>query len=334
MKFQTFYLKFTAPLHLGNYKPEGYDKSEIFLRSDTIVAAIKHSWALTGQEYLIEKYINNISFNVSSAFPFLKNKTGEIVHFFPRPKLRWNYDYNPDLSKKIKKIAWVDKDYFEKIINYSKLDKDKSKFENALQGEFFTAVDLPRDIYSKEVQERVKIPRNFDGDSTPFYMERIRFNSMSGLYFLATGDDDMVELISGLEILQNEGFGTDRNVGNGYFEYSQGEIDISVPGNANKITNLGLYCPEDRNQLESFLDNQSSFSIIKRGGWITKPEFQGYRKKNIYMFEEGSVFSGDKTLAGKANIDLTPGIIENEKMHIYRNGKTIFIPVNLIDNEK
>lgn len=326
MKFKTFYLNFTAPLHLGNYKPEGYEQSEVFLRSDTIVAAVMHAWALTGKDELIREYIDNPGFFVSSAFPFKKDASGEVVHFLPRPKIRWEYGYDPDLSKKIKKVSWVDKDYFEKIIGKSKLDEDKKTFTDSLQDEFLSQKDLSNGIYEKELQERVKIPRNISEDSTPFYMERIRFKPDAGLYFLVEGED-YDALKTGLEILQNEGFGTDRNVGNGYFELSEGEIDISVPENTGKITNLGLFCPENKEQLEGFLTDDSAFSIIKRGGWITYPGFQTYRKKNIYMFEEGSVFAGDDKLAGNANIDLTPAIMTDEKIRILRNGKTIFVPV-------
>lgn len=56
--------------------------------------------------------------------------------------------------------------------------------------------------------------RNGEEDAKPFYMERIFFKDYSGLYFIVHGDTSIIE--NALDLLQTEGIGTDRNVGNGF----------------------------------------------------------------------------------------------------------------------
>ena len=79
-------------------------------------------------------------------------------------------------------------------------------------------------------------------------MERIFFKDHSGMYFIAEGDNTKL-LEKGLEILQHEGIGTDRNVGNGYFEFSKDEIELDLPENAKYSMNLSLFLPEKQEQL-------------------------------------------------------------------------------------
>ncbi len=184
-------------------------------------------------------------------------------------------------------------------------------------------------MITKEVMDRVTIPRNReDGDSKdaiPFYMERIRFSG-GGLYFMAEGDQlDRVE--KALTLLQYEGFGTDRNVGNGFFTFDKGEIEIDCPAQGDYGTNMGLYCPRTKEVLEKQLDKNSRFELIKRGGWITTPEFSTIEKNSVYMFKEGSVFFEKESFSGEGAINLKPDYPIDHP--IYRCGKSIFLPVNL-----
>lgn len=320
MKFTAYFLRFTTPLHLGDYKPDSYESTESFLRSDTITAAIISTWAKQGHENWIGD--GNTKFAVSSAFPFYGN-TNEEVLFFPKLRLPFNLvDKDSSLSKTIKKIAWVDKDIFEIILNgeYISIDiKEKSK------GEFLSQQNIPSYFIFKSHSERVSIPRDPSNDSTPFTMERLVFEN-AGLYFLASGDD-LEKIKIALDLLQHEGIGTDRSIGNGFFTWSSKEIELNVPTHSEYSASLGLYCPERKNIKEE-LDDKASYDLIKRGGWITSFGYQSFEKNSIYMFTEGSVFKKNAGVDGVGNLNLTPKDITLDHT-IYRSGKTIFIPVKI-----
>lgn len=325
MTFTAYFLHFTAPLHIGDYKPESYDKSESFLRNDTIVAAIISAWAKQGHEDWIGN--GDLPVAISSAFPFY-GEAGNETSFFPRLKIPLNIrDRKSELAKAIKNITWLDQFYFEKVLNGDDLSDN---LENGIKGEFLTQKAIPDDFMYRQISERVKIPRemNEDSQSEPFYMERIYFKN-SGLYFLTYGDG-LEKIESALNLLQYEGFGTDRSVGNGFFEWSKRSIELRLPENTEYSASLGLYCPKSKEAMTAELDDHSAYDLIKRGGWITTTGYQTYEKNSIYMFTEGSVFKKSKTIDGVGNIDLTPLALPINLDHkIYRSGKTIFIPVKI-----
>lgn len=327
MKFKAFFLKFETPLHLGDYKPESYETSESFLRSDTIAAAIISAWAQIGNDAWINE--GNLPFTLSSGFPFYCNDNNYNL-FFPRPKLPFVLsDRDTKLSKAIKKISWLDQSYFEKVIAGIDIS---STLEQHIRGEFLSEIVLPEDGFmTKQVSERVKIPRerSEDNQSEPFYMERLYFKD-AGLYFLANGDH-LDRITEALNFLQYEGFGTDRNVGNGFFTFSSEEINLTLPEDKGYSISLGLYCPESEDNVKDEIDDHASYDLIRRGGWITTPGYQSLEKNSIYMFTEGSVFHKPAGVSGKASIDLKPKLPDTmlPEHGIYRCGKTIFIPVNI-----
>jgi CRISPR-associated protein Csm4 len=185
---------------------------------------------------------------------------------------------------------------------------------------------LPKDFIYKKVSERVKIPRDrAQEDSDPFYMERVYFNN-AGLFFFVQGDH-LDRLEAALHFLQFEGIGTDRNVGNGFFEFSYSDIELGIPQDSEYSSNLGLYYP-DKEKVKAEIDDKSAYELIKRGGWITTPGHMTKEKKSVYMFSEGSIFKKKEAIDGIGNIDLTPEGIDI-RHNIYRSGKSLFIPVKI-----
>ncbi len=330
MTYKTYYLAFNTPLHLGNHKPESYEQSEDFLRSDTIVAAVYATWAKMGHEDWIPED-GNPPFTVSSAFPYMKKADGNYVHFFPRPRVRFNRkdEDNKDstIRKKIKKVQWLDQTYFEAVIHYRDLSEIGME-DDQLKDNCLTIEDVDVETHiTRDLLQRVKISRNVDNPevSDPFYMERIFFNK-AGLYFLAVGDSlDRLELA--LDFLQHEGFGTDRSVGNGFFELKKGSIDIDAPKHSVLMTNLSLFTPESKKVFIQSIDHpDAAFESIKRGGWITTPGYQSLAKKSIMMFAEGGLWKIDEQISGRGNINLTPSTIPIDHP-VWRSGKSIFIPI-------
>ena len=325
MTYRAYFLNFDAPLHLSDHKPDSYETSESFLRSDTIIAAIMSAWAKKGHEEWIGD--GNLPFTVSSAFPFYGKPDKPAVLFFPRPKMPFMVkDQEGLVAKDIKKVKWIDQNHFERMIHGQTIE-----MKGILHGEYLTGEDFSEDFMVRQVSERVTIPRDRSAeDSKPFYMERIYFQD-GGLYFLAKGDD-LDRIDNALDFLQYEGIGTDRNVGNGFFKYTSKDIQLSIPQNTQYSISIGLYCPLNKDALLEGFGENTAYDLVKRGGYITKEGYQSLEKNSVYMMVEGSIFKKSSTIDGHPNIDLTPYNLPEEMRpnhKIYRCGRTLFIPVKI-----
>jgi CRISPR-associated protein Csm4 len=341
-KYTIFKLKFSSPLHLAKGKLD-YDTADNVLHSDTLASALAVCALQLNLAEEIKEFLE--SFQISSAFPFYGEE-----YFFPKPnfldagkesdnRLKIT-DLAPEKQrKKVKKAQFIGKTYFEKI-----LDKGTAFPENHLQGAFLSEIfekDKDIKVYKSEVQERVQIPPIVDKDNPtkPYYVDRLYFTKNSGLYFIIKGSEESIATVEKcLRLLGDNGLGTDRNIGNGLFEFERTEIDLKTPTNAQHQTNLSLYCPENKDVLESILGEETSYTLVKRGGWIASPQNQNHmtlRKRSIFMFQEGSIFPiKDKPLKGNI-VNLLPDNKKLEEMKveikhpIYRSGQAIFLPVNI-----
>lgn len=330
-KFKIYKLRFIAPLHIGDERAD-YSSSLQTIHSDTLYSAMISVLAKTGSD-IPEK--GDLGFAISSLFPYYQeNEKSDAVYFLPKLKAQSIPDKKlQDIAKKIKKVEWLDIAYFNKLISGERLFSENFNEEH-LTGKYLSEAEI-EDFIIKEVNPRVKVSRDFSKDAEPFYMERLYFKGHSGMYFIAEGDTSKIDLA--LNILKNEGIGTDRTVGNGYFEWSEGSIDLQL-GESGYISNLSMFIPENKEQLKSLLDSEKiAYDFTKRGGWITDSGLNTFRKNSIYMFKEASVFATESNVSkvdikGKI-VDLKPKLdYANLKVSphpIWRSGKAIFIPVKI-----
>lgn len=340
MDLKIFKLRFTTPLHLSNER-EDYAQSLQTLHSDTLYAALTAALAKIGHDFS-EKFNGDLGCTVSSLFPYYqKEEKSKPVYFFPKSR---KIDILPeemlDIHKDVKKIQWLDADFFQKYIAgnlpYSEYTAD------CMKGKYLSNKDFPKDFISAQVFPHAKVPRQqiIDGkaqDTEIYYMERLFFKDRSGMFFIAEGNTDLLK--KGLNVLQYEGIGTDRNVGNGYFEFEEGKITLDVPAKSDYAMNLSLFLPENSEQVKLLLgvnmdkpnesDNNVAYAFKKRGGWVTTHPHNTIRKNRVYMFEEGSVFKTNSATKGRI-ADLKPDLPEAIAIDhkIYRNGKSLFLPVN------
>jgi len=326
-KLKVYKLHFTSPLHLGDEK-EDYSVSLKTFQSDAMYAALTSCLAKVGKAIPDG---GDLGFSMSSLFPFYQREKETAVFFFPKllkqklPDLEHRSD-----AKKVKKVVWLDLAYFQKLINGESLFDDKKNIEN-IKGEFLTVENIDENFIQSQVSPRVTVSRDHSEDAKPFYMDRIYFKEKSGLFFIADGDTTLLE--SALNILQYEGIGTDRNVGNGFFEFTTDSIELELP-KSDFIINLSMFCPESKEQLAQMLEsNHVAYDFAKRGGWITTSPHNTLRKNTINMFLPASVFKAEKmtseiSIKGKI-VDLKPEANLGLEHPIWRNGKSLFIPVKI-----
>jgi len=322
-------LKFNSPLHISDVRAD-YGNSMRQLFSDTLYAAIMDAWAILGKSDWIS---NNINFALSCLFPFTVDNKGEVVYFFPKPLNNPIQDSDGN-TKKIKKIGFIDKEYFENfLLGNFHIDPDN------IRGQYLSKKVIDQNFISGGVIPRIRWHRKENEDAEPFYMEKLFFKAGSGMWFMFYGDETARKQIEvALNYLKDAGLGTDRNVGNGTFTYESDELDLKIPEKANYCISLSLFLPSEYRILKEMLnyspdkeiDSKIGYEIIRRGGWIGEP-YNTYRKRNIYMFREGSIFykkDCNSIFTDGAIVDVKPLETPREINHpIYRSGKAIFLPI-------
>jgi CRISPR-associated protein Csm4 len=330
-------LRFTAPLHIGTGKSENYDHSDELIHSDTIKSAL---YVVFRQVYpeLAQKDDGSSffdAFTVSSAFPYYD---GEL--FLPKPlagfapvfsELKAGEDSK--LSKRSKRIQFVGLKIFEKWLHNAGLQLTEKQLDQSKRFLFSSPQNEPPKVFTREVQQRVYIPpRGEDEVNTqPYYIERIYFHQKAGLYFLLDCSDEALlqQLEVCLLVLGDQGFGTDKNVGNGQFEFQITDFTLELPDDATHQMSLGLFCPQQSAVAVQYLAD-SAFSVGKRGGFIVSAQdvnYRHFRKKSVYMFTEGSIFPAGMPVTGK-RVDLKPETVAD--MHpVWRDGNCLFIPIKI-----
>lgn len=326
-KFTVFKLHFTSPVHLGDMRDD-YGISLKTIASDTMYAALISCLAKMGKT-IPEN--GDLGCTISSLFPFYqKGRETNAVLFFPKP-LRQTLPMSETAvkeRKKIKKVAWLDAKYFSEILKGRQLFKEETI--EKLNGEYLTDEEIDKDFVSSQVYARVTVSRDGQEDAKPFYMDRVIFKDYSGLFFMAEGDTILLE--SALKLLQTEGIGTDRNVGNGYFEYEPTTVELDIPNGSEYALALSSFVPESKEQLQALLDSDNiAYDFQRRGGWITTPPNNTLRKNVIYAFTAASVFKhqcdGVETL-GQVGIDLKPDL-QMVEHPIWRCGRALFLPIKV-----
>ena len=329
-KFNIYKLHFTSPLHLGDAR-EDYGVSLKTIASDTMYAALISCLAKLGIEIPNN---GDLGCTISSLFPFYqKDKGSDAVLFFPKALKQTlpTSEKAVEERKKVKKVAWLDAQAFSKMLKGEQLFDDTT-IDN-IQGVYLTDKEIDKDFISSQVSARVSVSRDGQEDATPFYMDRITFKGYSGLYFIAEGNVELLE--KALNLLQSEGIGTDRNVGNGYFEYTNCTLEIDIPNNAEHIIALSSFVPESKAQLQSMLESDDiAYDFQRRGGWITTSPHNTLRKNVIYAFTAASVFKSQCSgveCKGKVGVDLKPEISWDDKLEhpIWRCGRALFLPIKL-----
>ena len=341
-------LHFNTPIHIGVAGSE-YDHSAELLHSDTLYAAIIQAWQILGIEHPILSVAADetpaTGFTLSSFFPFYAS-TDQLhyVYYFPVPKSLLKSPHEAVLEKKLKAVTWADLNIFSQLLRGESLDYAQC----LVRDKFISMIDSPRStnpngFFGSHVITRSYVPREYeeDTDTQIFYLDRLSFESGSGLFGLVEIADETTykKLMAALRYLQDEGLGTDRYLGNGLFTLGsddQGKhLDdwptelLTLPASEYSM-NLSLFCPENQVQVQNMLQGESiRYELTKRGGWINQYPHLSKRKNAVYMFKEASILHHDASTTGKT-VNLRPSILSDEPQHnIFRVGQSLFLPIKM-----
>ena len=326
------------PLHLSDGRGLYYS-SEGILHSDTLKNAIFTSvLKLRGKKAVnVSKEFYN-SFFLSSALPFYLDE-----YFFPRPLGHFSTDAVK--AKKEKKIKYIGKSLFEKWLSTGRISM--AGIADFGEGQFISSnlrgkVTKEDKIIYRQVQERVRIKRNDNGDSEPYFMEQIRFKEGAGLYFFIQHAPEISEeykswIKQGLNLLADEGLGSDKTYGFGQFDIigAEGEdsfihpFSLNVPDDANAWYATGLYTPSDSEKSDlSWLKN-AGYQITERGGYLanpSNPKYRSFRRNTGRFLQIGSVIPKMSIPEGQC-LDLMPKDMGTHP--VWREGRTVFLPAKI-----
>ncbi|MCM8760082.1 MAG: type III-A CRISPR-associated RAMP protein Csm4 [Candidatus Omnitrophica bacterium] len=301
-KLYKYKLKFLSSIHLGTR--EGFrEETEEIIHSDTLFSAFCNVFYLLygrqALDNLIQKFVSGEPpFFISSTFPFYKE-----VLYFPVPLNQIVLD------KTLKKIKYVEKAKFEKILAGETLENviDLDEEHN------------PLSITTQTPRLSINRINNSPGENF-FFFSDLFYTSDSGLFFLVDFKDNafIKQFDATLRLLSHEGIGGDRTCGKGHFSFSSSFVEFNLPDNSNAVVALSLYLPKED---EFGKLKQSYCEIIERKGYIFSPFAKNYRKKSVRMITEGSVIPG--SVQGMV-VDTTPEIFTQHK--IYRYGLCFSLP--------
>jgi len=308
-----------SPIHIGTGR-ESYDSSSSWLHSDTIASALAALRAQCGATD-IQNFLDDLV--ISSAFPFY----GDML-FLPKAHGRIRINNEVECRKKLKHASFVELSLWQQLAQGEILSLDNIEVDGAFM--YPSGYNCGR-ISCAQTSQRVKVYADSEKDADPFFFEWNYFDKNAGLFFMTTAEGKQLEsIVSLMKQLGETGLGTDKNVGGGNFDVEVSNIMVDDIQDANAKILLSMYIPSENELLHLNLD-QSFYSIQRRGGFAagsTVPKFRHLRKKNVYMFDEGSVFMTTSELKGDV-VDLRPDW-NNLDMHpMYRSGKPFSLPYKI-----
>jgi len=332
MIYDIFHLRFSTPLHIGKGGAD-LDDTDVIYRSDSLKSAIYATGLPIFNDWSDPTgFFGN--FLLSSAFPFLGNE-----YFVPRPIGGMEFDFTDTAvtlrAKTAKKIRYISLQLFTQWMHQPNEKIPAPAAHISPDGLFLFNAPNARNVFIKEVQQRVAKPSDGE-DTTPYYLERLYFAKDAGLYFIANFNSDFLkqQVCTTLRILGDNGIGTERSSGNGYFTFIDASdvstIELPDINNPTYYMPLGLYLPQ-KTEMQNMNLAESRWDIVRRGGYIAAtpyPELMRLRKNNIWFFTEGSVFSTSTKPVGRL-VNLKPAVDRTGLHSIWRDGNPIFLPLNL-----
>jgi CRISPR type III-A-associated RAMP protein Csm4 len=330
MNYFRVLLKFQAPIHLSRDSRQA-EQTRDFISADTLFSALFSSGIYLGMspDELMQLFQQC---RFSSAYPFHKSS-----FYFPRPFCKLppiqGMENDPKAGKKVKKIQYLDQQNFEKLLA-GKLDFI-SRDHLSASGKFISSTgEIPS--IKKALHDRVHLDIE-NNESTPFSLENLYLHPESGLFFLVQTQELEFpsQIRSCLNLLADQGIGSDRNVGYGKFTVDSIE-KIVFKDSIKSDYYLSLAPVFPSASMIPEMDNPhlgSSWKFKMSEGYISSPENEnayGLKRKKSLMITEGAVlYSSGQIPVGEIR-DVRPE--GNTIKHpIWREGRGFWLPIEILD---
>ena len=280
MEYCIYKFNFKTAVHIGNGK---LADGEMTLHVDTLFSALcQEALQMGGKEMLQEliSYVDKDQLRMSDCFPFLQKNR----YYIPKPMRAVSHESDNNTDRKaFKKLKYLSVDKLEEYLNGT-LDVVE---ENA----FFTAHS---GIYSVKTSAAVSELE----DTKPYSVGLWSFPQDSGLYFILGYESDEVNYFIGdlMDSLSYSGIGGKKSAGLGKFECSVDRIpeimQQRIDAEAGKQYMTLSVCMDEQETLKEVLSD-AEYLLMKRSGFVASSSYSEnfQKKKNLYVFREGSCFS-------------------------------------------
>jgi len=282
-----YQLTFQGALHVDGRGTAFYEQAEMFVRSDTLSAAVASTWL---QLYPADAHslFEKPPYLLTSAFPFYQE-----ILFFPRPIASKAIPLPVHQAKVVKKVQWLETAVWLQAANGESNWHQQGDFTD---GGLMTVKGNPlRDLpWHIEGRPRIAVDRggNHAAEGLIFNFSRVHYHPDGGLFFLARFVDEKSQsrFECVLSLLGDNGLGSDRSNGHGHFTFRKAPVPVLQTKHSVCLSLLNP-CHEDMGK--QWLED-AAYDLVQRGGWIGG---SSWRKQSIRMFTEGSRFS--KRLQGR-----------------------------------
>ena len=336
--YTVYRLKFKTQLHFGRATGAaqtgslGLEKTETYIPADTLFSALCQTWATFYDTASLTDFLNqytaengSLPFTLTSAFPFAHD-----IYLFPKPLIF------KSTSKKSKRVQFVSRSLFEKIITGNPPDFDEDNLMNGEKvwmsleerGQLKKAMDDKLSIWETTTRPRVSIDRQTE-ESSIWHVETVQFNECCGLWFAANYDSDETKqkIETLLRVLGDNGIGGERNAGYGLFDFDKVPLEIPTSEDSTQFVTLSPICPNSSEQLGHLLKGDIAYNLNPLTGWVGSHGTYK-RRKQINMFAEGSVLNASDEPVGRL-VDLKP---KDYPHPVYRYGYAWQVGINVGGN--
>ncbi len=326
-------LSFTSPVHFG-LEGIGQERIEHRVRSDTLWGAIIQQWLLLYHDDP-EGLCLDTPFTISSCFPVING-----VPFYPLPIGALDHliteagrAEKPEMNvKDLKKIRFAAEPLFRKIIQGKALHFEQLRPDAVfpLEEKQTETMQERKPVYNILQRPRLRTDQLAGGgtEGAFFYCSDQHFNQNNGLFFLASFHDDETKkrFDAALRLLGDTGLGADRSIGRGLFAFETMGCKVSDNLSSNYYMLLSLYHPTKEEVVQGILEAQDiAYSLIRRSGHAASLAVSKFRRYDLWMMEEGSIFrtkpAGDVVC-----------VLERSELvshNVYRCGRAFSIPIQL-----
>lgn len=330
MTTRVYHLQFRSPLRIGE-RGVGLEATRNDIPADTLFSAICSAWRLlygaTSLENDLLKSFQQaatVPFLITSAFPFAGD-----VRFYPKPfGIRPNI--NSQDEKLYKRVRYVSEKLFEAIVAGTPMSFSAQNCVNgdqvwlsaeekkSLQTNFTDDETGALRFWKTAVVPRVTLDRVTNA-SQIWHMGLVQFVQEAGLWFavqfLTDSTDIRNKLEACLRLLEDSGIGGERGAGLGLFCFVAFDKTLPSDSSSNRFVTLSPFCPRDSVELNSWAC--VNYELTLRRGWIGSPEGGHLRRKEVWMFAEGSVFEGNPDFAIGNLMDVTPDVFAIHRVYRY-----------------
>lgn len=270
-------LTFTSPVHIGKKR---LSDGEMTIAADTLFSAlfIEALQLSLHTRFLLEEIV------LSDTFPYDTH-----TYYLPKPLLDITGIKQGDVDfKQYKKLQYIP---YERFIDY--VNGEISAESARKMNEQFDVGTY--ELHTKAAIEAYGLEKETD-DAEPFSIGSFTFHPGTGLYFVASGSADALNLLhTVLDSLQYAGIGGKRSIGYGQFTYEVVRDDALVSffqqdGDRNILLSTAMAADDEINGLK--LSGDDRFMLQRRSGFIQSSTFAYtvQKKRDFYSFTAGSVF--------------------------------------------